>query len=171
MERLLDRIRHRIPGVALRTSFIVGFPGETEVAFSRLVDFVRAQRFDRVGVFIYSREENTGAYDLADQVPARVMRARRARLMELQAEVALEKNRGLVGQEVEVMVESHAPGQARLQGRTASQAPDIDGMVFLRGEAEPGEFVRARIERAFTYDLHARVIDAIEVTERLATHA
>ena len=171
LERLLDRIRHRLPDVALRTSFIVGFPGETEAAFSRLVDFVHAQRFDRLGVFTYSREENTGAYNLPDQVPARVMRSRRARLMEVQAGVALGKNRGLVGQEVEVMVESRAPGPARLQGRTAAQAPDIDGMVFLRGEAEPGDFVRARIEKAFTYDLHARVIDAIEVTERLATHA
>ena len=89
LERLLDRIRRRIPDVALRTSFIVGFPGETEAAFSRLVDFVRAQRFDRVGVFTYSREENTGAYELPDQVPARVMRARRARLMEVQAEISM----------------------------------------------------------------------------------
>ena len=162
LERLLDRVRRRIPEVAVRTSFIVGFPGETEAAFSRLVDFVRTQRFDRVGVFTYSREENTGAYELPDQVPARVMRARRARLMEVQAEISMAKNRELVGQELEVMVESHAPGRARLRGRTATQAPDIDGMVFLRGEAEPGEFVRARIERAFSYDLHGQVVDAIE---------
>ena len=82
--------------------------------------------------------------------------------MEVQAEISMSKNRELIGQELEVMVESHAPGQARLRGRTAAQAPDIDGMVFLRGEAEPGEFVRARIERAFTYDLHGQVIDAIK---------
>ena len=87
------------------------------------------------------------------------MRARRARLMEVQAEVSLHRNRSLVGQEVEVMVESQGPGPGRLHGRIAAQAPEIDGMVFLRGEAEPGEFIRARIEKAFTYDLHARVVD------------
>jgi ribosomal protein S12 methylthiotransferase len=171
LQRLLDKIRGRIPGVALRTSFIVGFPGETEAAFSRLMDFVRAQRFERVGVFTYSREENTAAYELPDQVPARVMRARRARLMEAQAQVSLEGNRGLIGREVEVLVESQGPGQGRLRGRIATQAPEIDGMVVLHGEAEPGEFVRARIEKAFTYDLHARVLDATEPIQRLAIHA
>jgi ribosomal protein S12 methylthiotransferase len=171
LQRLLDKIRGRIPGVALRTSFIVGFPGETEAAFSRLVDFVRTQRFERVGVFTYSREENTAAYELPDQVPARVMRARRARLMEAQAQVSLEGNRGLIGREVEVLVESQGPGQGRLRGRIATQAPEIDGMVVLRGEAEPGEFVRARIEKAFIYDLHARVLDATEPIQRLAIHA
>ena len=172
LERLLGRIRSRIPEVTLRTSFIVGFPGETEEAFERLADFVRRQRFDRVGVFTYSREENTAAYDLPDQVPARVMRARRARLMEAQAEVSLSANRRMVGREVEVVVESEAPGApARLRGRWAGQAPEIDGMVLLRGAAEPGEFVRARVEQAYTYDLHARVVDAIQSVERSAFHA
>ncbi|HEY2105272.1 MAG TPA: 30S ribosomal protein S12 methylthiotransferase RimO, partial [Candidatus Binataceae bacterium] len=177
LERLLDRIRNRIPAVTLRTSFIVGFPGETEAAFERLMDFVRRQRFDRVGVFTYSREENTAAYDLPDQVPDRVMRSRRARLMEAQAEVSLSGNRRMVGREVEVVVESEAPGgQARSRGRWAGQAPEIDGMVLLRGAAEPGEFVRARVEKAYTYDLHARVLDAIESdaiesAERSAFHA
>jgi ribosomal protein S12 methylthiotransferase len=172
LERLLDRIRTRIPDITLRTSFIVGFPGETEAAFERLLAFVRRQRFDRVGVFTYSREENTAAYDLPDQVPARVMRARRARLMETQAEVSLQRNRRMVGREVEVMVEDYAAdGGRRLRGRLAGQAPEIDGMVLVRGEAEPGEFVRARVERAFTYDLHARVVDTIESAERLAFHA
>jgi ribosomal protein S12 methylthiotransferase len=172
LERLLDRIRTRIPGVTLRTSFIVGFPGETEAAFARLMEFVRRQRFDRVGVFTYSREENTAAYHLPDQLPARLMRQRRARLMEAQAEVSLAANRQMVGREVEVVVESDAPGgQSRLRGRWAGQAPDIDGMVLLRGLAEPGDFVRARIEKAFTYDLHARVVDTNEYSERLAVDA
>ena len=177
LDRLLDRIRTRIPDVTLRTSFIVGFPGETEAAFDRLMDFVRRQRFDRVGVFTYSREENTAAYHLPGQVPARVMRARRARLMEAQAEVSLTGNRRMVGREVEVVVENEAPGgQARLRGRWAGQAPEIDGMVLLRGVAEPGEFVRARVEKAYTYDLHARVLDTIESdpiesVERSAFHA
>jgi ribosomal protein S12 methylthiotransferase len=161
LHHLLARIRRRIPGVVLRTSFIVGFPGETDDAFSRLLDFVRAERFDRVGVFTYSREENTGAYELSGQLPERIKRARRARLLETQADISLQKSRELVGREIEVMVEAPIPGRAgRFRGRTAGQAPEIDGSVFLRGEAEPGEFVRARIERALTYDLHARAIGA-----------
>ena len=159
---LLERVRAAIPGVALRTSFIVGFPGETEAAFASLVDFVREQRFDRVGVFTYSREENTAAYDLADQVPEAVKRRRRAELMEVAAEISLERNRGLVGREIEVMVEGAAMGRAtRLRARTPAQAPEIDGMVLLSGEAEPGEIVRARIERASTYDLHGRITGAV----------
>ena len=162
LRSLLERVRAAIPEVALRTSFIVGFPGETEAAFATLVDFVREQQFDRVGVFTYSREENTAAYDLAGQVPEGVKRRRRAELMEVAAEISLEKNRGLVGREIEVMVEGAAPGRAtRLRARTSAQAPEIDGMVLLSGEAEPGEIVRARIERASTYDLHGRITGAV----------
>jgi ribosomal protein S12 methylthiotransferase len=160
--KLLARIRARIPGVVLRTSFIVGFPGETDAAFQRLQDFVRDEKFDRVGVFTYSREENTSAYDMPAQVPERVKRARRAELMTTQAEISLAKNRDLVGREMEVLVEGPMPGRAtRLRGRTSGQAPEIDGSVFLAGDAQPGEFVRARIDKALSYDLHATVADAI----------
>jgi ribosomal protein S12 methylthiotransferase len=162
LRRLLERVREAIPGVALRTSFVVGFPGETEAAFENLADFVREQKFDRVGVFTYSREENTAACDLAGQLSEGVKRRRRAELMELAAEISLAKNRSLVGCELEVMVEGAAPGRAtRLRARTAGQAPEIDGMVLLSGEAEPGEIVRARIERASTYDLHGRITGAV----------
>ena len=161
LRKLLDRIRARIPGVVLRTSFIVGFPGETDAAFERLQDFVRDEEFDRVGVFTYSREENTSAYDLPDQLPERVKRARRAELMAQQSQISLAKNRRLVGHEMEVLVEGPMPGRAtRLRGRTAGQAPEIDGSVSLAGDAEPGEFVRARIDKALSYDLHATVADA-----------
>src|SRR5580704_9294798 len=105
LRKILDRIRTRVPGIALRSSFIVGFPGETEEAFERLMEFVRAEQFDRVGVFTYSLEENTTAFSLSDQVPERVKRARRARLMELQGEISLRKNHALVGRELEVLVE------------------------------------------------------------------
>ncbi len=162
LRRLLERVRTRIPGVALRTSFIVGFPGETDAAFDRLVDFVRAEQFDRLGVFTYSREENTAAFEMAGQVPERVKRARRAELMRMQAEISLKKNRDLVGRELEVLVEGPMPGRAtRMRGRTSGQAPDIDGAVFLAGDAEPGEFVRARIEKALSYDLQGRVVGAV----------
>jgi ribosomal protein S12 methylthiotransferase len=159
--KLLDRVRERIPGIVLRTSFIVGFPGETDAAFERLEDFVRAEQFDRVGVFTYSREENTSAYDMPDQVPERVKRARRASLMATQSEISLARNRELVGREIEVLVEGPMPGRStRLRGRTAGQAPEIDGSVFLAGDAEAGEFVRARIDKALSYDLHATVAGA-----------
>jgi len=173
LHKLLGRVRARIPGVVLRTSFIVGFPGETEAAYGRLVDFVREIEFDRVGVFTYSREENTAAFDLPGQLPERVKRDRRAALMQAQAEISLGKNRGLVGREVEVLVEGPLPGRAtRLRGRTSGQAPDIDGSVFLKGEAEPGEFVRARIEKALSYDLHAQIAEeAPGEEERVAHHA
>ncbi len=154
LSALLERVRDRVPGVTLRSSFIVGFPGETDEAFERLLSFVEREQFDRVGVFTYSREENTAAGLMDNQVPARVKRERRRRLMETQAAISLRKNKALVGQDLEVLVEGDLAGRAtRLRGRTACQAPDIDGMVVLRGEAEPGEFVRARIKEARTYDL------------------
>ena len=145
--KLLERIRARIPGVALRTSFIVGFPGETDAAFERLLDFVRQEQFDRVGVFTYSREENTAAFDLAGQVPERVKRARRASLMEAQAEISLRKNRELVGREIEVLVEGPMPGRAtRLRGRTSGQAPEIDGIGLPRRGRRAGR-IRQRANR------------------------
>jgi ribosomal protein S12 methylthiotransferase len=159
--RLLERIRTRVPQAALRTSFIVGFPGETEQAFRRLVDFVREQEFEHVGVFTYSREEGTAAYNLPGQVPEREKHRRRAELMRTQAQISLRHNRALVGKEVQVLVEAQVAGRVtRMRGRTPWQAPEIDGMVVLRGAAEPGEFVRAQIKQALTYDLMAEVVGA-----------
>jgi ribosomal protein S12 methylthiotransferase len=158
LQNLLAKIRRRIPGVTLRSSFIVGFPGETEKAFDRLMDFVREEQFERVGVFTYSREENTAAYEMQSQVPERVKRQRRSALMELQADISLRKNRDLIGREVEVLVEGEVEGRAtRMRGRMSGQAPDIDGMVLLKGEADPGDFVRARIDKALSYDLVGEV--------------
>jgi ribosomal protein S12 methylthiotransferase len=170
LRKVLERIRTRVPAVALRTSFIVGFPGESEAAFERLEDFVREQEFDRVGVFTYSREENTAAHDLPGQVPERIKRQRRARLMQTQAEIALRKNRAMLGREVEVLVEGPVPGRStRMRGRTQAQAPEIDGSVFFTGEALAGEFVRVRVDRALTYDLSGRV--TAETEEKMASHA
>jgi ribosomal protein S12 methylthiotransferase len=162
LHKLLDRVRRRIPGIALRTSFIVGFPGETDEAFERLLDFVRTEQFERVGVFTYSHEENTASYEMPGQVPERIKRERRSALMELQAEISLGKNRGLIGRELEVLVEGEVAGRAtRIRGRMSSQAPEIDGMVLLKGEAHPGEFVRARIKQARSYDLVGEVTGEI----------
>jgi ribosomal protein S12 methylthiotransferase len=161
LRRLLDRIRLRVPQVALRTSFIVGFPGETEQAFERLVNFVREQEFSHVGVFTYSREEGTPAYDLPGQVSEREKHRRRAQLMEVQAEISLRRNRALVGTQVRALVEGQIAGRVtRMRGRAPWQAPEIDGMVVMRGAAEPGNFVHARVKQALTYDLVAEVVGA-----------
>jgi len=171
LRKILERIRKRVPGIALRSSFIVGFPGETDAAFERLADFIREQEFDRVGVFTYSLEENTAAFDLPNQVPERVKRARRAHLMELQSDISLKKNCEMIGREFEVLVEGAIPGRAsRMRGRTRSQAPEIDGSVFLRGEAAPGEFVRVHIDKALTYDLSGHVT-GVDIEEKVASHA
>jgi ribosomal protein S12 methylthiotransferase len=145
--------------VAIRSSFIVGFPGETDKAHRKLLEFIAEQQFERVGAFTFSREENTAAFDLANQVPERVKRERRAAVMELQAGISHKRNQGLVGNELEVLIEdSMAGGGRRRRGRSAHQAPEIDGMIMLKGEGQPGEFARARITRALTYDLHGEIV-------------
>jgi ribosomal protein S12 methylthiotransferase len=159
LRRLLDRIRMQVPRVALRTSFIVGFPGETERSFMRLMDFVREQQFDHVGVFTYSREEGTVAHDLPGQIPEREKRRRRQQLMEAQAEISLRRNRSLVGKQIQVLVEGQvADCTTRMRGRTPWQAPEIDGVVLLQSAVEPGEFVCASVRQALTYDLVAEVV-------------
>jgi ribosomal protein S12 methylthiotransferase len=145
----------------LRSSFITGFPGESEAAFANLARFIEREQFDRVGVFTYSQEENTAAGTMDGQIPERIKRARRNRLMELQARIALRKNKDLIGHTVQVMVEGALGGRAtRLRGRTSTQAPEIDGMVILRGSAAAGELVEARVEQARTYDLIGEIIGA-----------
>jgi ribosomal protein S12 methylthiotransferase len=157
---MVERIRERVPGVAVRTSFIVGFPGETEEDFERLLEFVRAGRFDNVGVFTYSDEEGTASHVLPGRVPARVKAARRRRLMAEQKRIAARKNRARLGERAEVLVEgAHPESDLLLRGRLASQAPDIDGQVIINdGTAPAGAFVTCEITEAHPYDLVARVL-------------
>jgi ribosomal protein S12 methylthiotransferase len=142
--RLVAKLRERIPGVTLRTTFIVGFPGETEADFSQLLDFVAESRFDRVGIFRYSDEEGTAAASLDAKVPRSVARERYRRLAKLQAGIQADKLGALVGSEAEVLVDV-AIGAGRARGRLSSQAPEIDGVVFLTGAARVGELTRAHI--------------------------
>jgi ribosomal protein S12 methylthiotransferase len=157
---MIERIRERVPGVAIRTSFIVGFPGETDADFDRLLAFVKAAEFDNVGVFTYSDEEGTTSFDLAGRVPARVKESRRRRLMSLQRRISLKRNRRLVGKAVDVLVEgAHPDSDLLLRGRLASQAPDIDGQVILNdGTAAPGSFVSCEVTEAHPYDVVARIV-------------
>lgn len=155
IRRLLDRIRTQIPGVVLRTSFIVGFPGEDEEDFQQLLDFVDEAQIDHVGVFRYSQEEGTTAGTLPNQVPDEVKQERWHRVMERQAVVVRRKNLALIGSAQQVLVCGH-DDRGRLWGRTSGQAPDIDGVVYInRTAAEIGEIVPLRIHAASGYDLRA----------------
>lgn len=156
--RLLGRIRGAMPQAAIRTTFIVGFPGETEEEFGSLLRFVEAARFDRVGVFEYSAEDGTPAGIMPGRIPARIKRSRRDRLMALQASISREIGESWIGQEMEVLVEAEAAyaqgdGPCR-RGRSFRDAPEIDGQVMVRRcAAKPGEMVRARVTGASAHDL------------------
>ncbi|RMG19643.1 MAG: 30S ribosomal protein S12 methylthiotransferase RimO [Deltaproteobacteria bacterium] len=155
LETFRERVGEAKGGFVFRTTFIVGHPGETEADFAALCDFVRECRFDRVGVFTYSDEEGTAAFDQDEKVPGEVAEARRAHLMEIQREIAREKNRALLGRTVEVLVEGASEEtDLLLQGRYWGQAPEIDGQVYInRGEAAPGSLVPVEITEAADYDL------------------
>jgi ribosomal protein S12 methylthiotransferase len=159
-DALLARIRERVPGVTLRTTFIVGFPGETDQDFAQLCDFVSETRFDHVGVFTYSHEEGTRAFAMDDDVPAETKEARKATLMQLQKRIVGRRQRERVGEVVRVMVDGPAPDLPLVvQGRLEGQAPDIDAVVYL-SECDPsavvaGEVIAATVTGARDYDLVA----------------
>jgi len=163
---MIERIRARVPGVAIRTSFIVGFPGETDADFQELLDFVEAARFDNVGVFTYSDEEGTSSFDLDARVAPGVKEKRRRRLMAAQKRIATRRNRKRIGERFEVLVEGvHPESDFLLRGRAAAQAPDIDGMIVIAdGVAAPGTFVACEVTEAHPYDLVVRIVDGERAT-------
>lgn len=156
----INMLREKIPGVVLRTSVIVGFPGETEEDFEELLDGVRSVRFNHLGVFKYSDEDGTPAIRLKDKVPQEIIEERFEKLYEVQKEVARELNQKYLGQTIEVLVEGvHEETNLLLQGRHRGQAPDIDGKVIINdGVAEMGEIVRVEITEVLDYDLVGRII-------------
>jgi ribosomal protein S12 methylthiotransferase len=156
---LVEELRHRIPGVALRTTFITGFPGETDRDFRALMDFVDRVRFDHVGVFMYSDDTDLPSNRLADHVDDTTKQARLGRLMARQAAISRQNNEALVGTVQRVLVEGTAEGDASVMvGRTARQAPEIDGIVYIEGGApRPGTFVDVTITKAHDYDLTGQV--------------
>jgi ribosomal protein S12 methylthiotransferase len=159
-DKLLARIRTRVPGVTLRTTFIVGFPGETETDVDELASFIEDSAFDQLGIFTYSHEEGTRAHAMTDDVPAAVKTARRDRLMGLQALAAERRLHARVGETVRVLVDGVSPDAPLVVGgRLEGQAPDIDGSVILSGFdpeiVAPGSFVMAQITAVAGYDLVA----------------
>lgn len=153
--KLIEKLRARIPGVALRTTLIVGFPGETEEDFEELCRFVRAARFDKLGVFCYSREEGTPAYDLPDQIEQAVKERRRDVLETIQADIIEEKQAALTGRKLEVLAEGYDRFGECWYGRSYMEAPDIDGKIFFTGSGSivPGQFVPVTIEDTLDFDL------------------
>ena len=149
--RTLEKLRIAMPNIAIRTTFIVGYPGETDEEFQGLCDFVKDLRFDRVGAFTYSYEASTPSATVSWQVPEEVKAARRDALMELQQPISLAKNQALVGQILPVLVEGYGDGVSI--GRTYRDAPEIDGLVVVGGQLPVGEIVPIRIDGAMTYDL------------------
>ena len=164
LERLIKRIRDRVPGLAIRTTFITGFPGETEEDFEELLAFVRDVEFDRVGVFTYSDEEGTPAFELPNKVDAKTAKRRRDRLMKEQKRISRRRNRSRIGSTVRVLFEgASAETELLWQGRTETQAADIDGCVLINDAPEdfdpvPGQFVNVFITEAHDYDLVGRIV-------------
>ena len=152
---LLGEIRRKVPGIALRTTFITGFPGETEAEFEELCDFVKEIRFERLGCFAYSKEEDTPAALMADQIDDEIKRRRADIVMEIQMGIASELGEGQIGRELEVLCEGYDRRAKAWYGRSYMDAPDIDTKVFFTGKikVEPGEFVQIKIKDTLDYDL------------------
>ncbi|MFN3689456.1 MAG: 30S ribosomal protein S12 methylthiotransferase RimO [Fimbriimonadales bacterium] len=152
--KLIEKLRAAMPDIAIRTTFIVGFPGEGETEFQHLLDFMQAAQLDRVGAFIYSREKGTPAAEMPDQVPFRVKRERYDRLMRLQQPISLTRNRQWVGRTLRVLIEGYSADGKYAIGRSHRDAPDVDGWVYVQHcTAQPGDFVAVRITQADVYDL------------------
>lgn len=150
---LIEKLRTSIPEIALRTSLIVGFPGEREKQFEALLRFVEEAQFDHLGAFKYSSEEGTPAQKFHNTVPEKIKEERYHRLMKAQKRISFKKYRRMLGKTVEVLVEEHDGSKEALKGRMKTQAPEIDGSVFLKGKANPGDLVNALITQARPYDL------------------
>jgi ribosomal protein S12 methylthiotransferase len=160
---VIDRIKSALPEAVLRTTFIVGFPGETEEHFQHLMQFVRQHQFDHVGVFSFSPEEGTLAYRLSNQVPLEIREQRREQLMLAQQPISWQRNQGEIGNVVEVLVEQEHPDGGRCIGRSSRFAPEVDGLVYLEGHAPLNQLVPVKITAADTYDLFGHVVATQQV--------
>ena len=161
IEKLLKKIRKRIPGAAIRSSFIVGFPGETEEEFNELKEFLMEQRLDHVGIFAYSFEEDTPAYNMPNQVPTDVTQERYHELMSIQSLISYEINNELKGKEFEVLVEARDEEEKLVAaGRSYREAPGVDGQIYIEGDSrsKPGDIIKVKITEGFAYDLAAERI-------------
>jgi len=157
---IMERIKTFLPSSVLRTTFIVGFPGETPEHFLHLLEFTKRHEFDHVGVFTFSPEAGTPAVNLPHQVPAEVMVERRHKLMELQQPISYKKNLQEVGKTVDVLIEQENPESGELIGRSARFSPEVDGYIYVKGEAKLGTIVPVKIQSADAYDLYGQVVNS-----------
>jgi ribosomal protein S12 methylthiotransferase len=157
-DQVISRIKAALPEAVLRTTFIVGFPGETGAHFEHLLGFVDRHRFDHVGVFSFSAEEGTPAYSLPDQVPQVERDRRREELMLAQQPIAWEHNRAHIGRVVDVLIEQENPATGMAIGRSTRFAPEVDGLVYVTGEAPLNQIVPVKITAADTYDLFGELV-------------
>jgi ribosomal protein S12 methylthiotransferase len=155
---IIDRIKEALPEAILRTTFIVGFPGETDAHFQHLTEFVQRHQFDHVGVFTFSPEEGTPAYSMSKQITQYVMDARRETLMLIQQPISALKNQAYLGKTVDVLIEQENPNTGELIGRCARFAPEVDGIVYVRGESSLGSIVPVTITATDAYDLYGEVV-------------
>ena len=155
---IIHQIKSALPEAVMRTTFIVGFPGETDEQFEHLVEFVQRHEFDHVGVFTYSAEEGTPGATMPNQIPQEVMDARRDRLMQIQQPISLKRNEAEVGKVVDVLIEQVNPGTGEMIGRSLRYAPDVDGLVYVKGQAALGQLAKVRIDTADFYDLFGTVL-------------
>ena len=162
---IIERIKSALPDAVLRTTFIVGFPGETDKQFEHLLQFVQRHEFDHVGVFTFSPEEGTPAYELPNQLPQSVMDARRDALMQIQQPISLRRNRAQIGKVVDVLIEQENPETGELVGRSARFSPEVDGLVYVQGEASLGAIVPVAIVDADIYDLYGHVATAADLMQ------
>ena len=158
---IVDKLRERIPDIALRTTLITGFPGETEEDFEELKAFVEKMRFDRLGVFTYSQEEDTPAAEMEDQITEDIKEARRDEIMKIQQKISFEKSEEHIGEDMDVMIEGSLPDEGVFIARTYMDAPDVDGYVFIKSDwhLESGDFVKVEITGAKEYDLIGEIIE------------
>lgn len=162
---IIERIKLAIPNATLRTTFIVGFPGETDEHFEHLLQFVQRHEFDHVGVFTFSAEAGTPAYDLPNQLPQAVMEARRDAVMQAQQPISLRKNRAEIGKIVDVLIEQENSETGELVGRSVRFSPEVDGLVYVQGEARLGSLVPVAIQDADVYDLYGHVATAADLIQ------
>ncbi|OCQ99907.1 ribosomal protein S12 methylthiotransferase RimO [Nostoc sp. MBR 210] len=154
---IIERIKTALPEAVLRTTLIVGFPGETEEHFEHLLNFVQQHEFDHVGVFTFSPEAGTPAYSLPNQLPQEIMDERRQKIMEIQQPISWQKNQQEVGKIVDVLIEQENPESGELIGRSSKSSPEVDGLVYVTGAAKLGTIVPVEIRSADTYDLYGQV--------------
>ena len=157
----IEKLRREIPDIALRTTLITGFPGETQEQHEELMDFVDQMEFDRLGVFTYSPEEDTPAASMPDQIPEEVKEERQAELMELQQDIVFDQAEDRIGEELLVMIEGKVADENAYVGRTYMDAPGVDGLIFINTDLDlmSGDFVRAKVTGALEYDLIGEICD------------